>query len=108
MEPEKSGEVEKHGLHKEVVHDHDVLGNKQVTMEDAAHAAELTAEEHALERKLRIKIDLMIMPWVILVSCLIIPFDCRAHVDLRRESQVYLLNYIDRNSASRDLLERES
>jgi hypothetical protein len=69
MEPEKSGEVEKHGRHKEVVHDHDVLGNTQVTKEDATHAAELTAEEHALERKLRIKIDLMIMPWVILVSC---------------------------------------
>jgi hypothetical protein len=71
METGKTPEVEQHGLHKEVVHDHDVLGNKHVTKEDATHAAELTAEEHALERKLRIKIDIMIMPWVILVSCLI-------------------------------------
>ena len=73
-EPERSSDEEKEvshdrgHSHKEVLHDHDVLGNTQVTKEDATHAAELTAEEHALERKLRIKIDLMIMPWVILVS----------------------------------------
>jgi hypothetical protein len=61
--------VEKHGIgHRESLHDHDVLGNKDIGKEEAQHAAELTAEEHALERKLRIKIDLMIMPWVILVS----------------------------------------
>ena len=63
------GDVEKHAIgHNELLHDHDVLGNKEVRKEDAQHAAELTAEEKALERKLRIKVDIMIMPWVILVS----------------------------------------
>ena len=73
MDQNKSPEVERHGLHKEVVHDQDILGNAHVTKEDAVHAAELTAEEHELERKLRFKIDLMIMPWVSLVGYSIIP-----------------------------------
>lgn len=67
-DPEKSADTAKHGInHNETMHDHDVLGGTHVTKEDAEHAAELTAEEAALTRKLRIKIDLMIMPWVILV-----------------------------------------
>ncbi|KAJ5280470.1 hypothetical protein N7478_005842 [Penicillium angulare] len=48
-----------------------------VTHEEAVHRATLTQEEKILERKLRRKIDTLIMPLVVLV---------------------YLLNYIDRNN----------
>lgn len=62
-------DMEKHAIdHNEVLHDHDVLGGKQISTEEAEHMGELSQEEKALERKLRRKIDLMIMPWVILVS----------------------------------------
>lgn len=67
-EHEHNGDVEKHVVgHDEKMHDHDVIGDRRVSTADAEHAAELSAEEAALARKLRIKIDLMIMPWVILV-----------------------------------------
>lgn len=67
-ETQVHNDVAKHAIdHNEVLHDHDVLGNASVTKEDATHAAELTAEEIAVEKKLKRKIDLMIMPWVILV-----------------------------------------
>ena len=54
---------------REVVHDHDVLEDKDVTREDAMHMGELTPEELANEKKLRKRIDTMIMPLVMLVSC---------------------------------------
>ena len=64
----KSGDAEKYGInHNEMMHDHDVIGNAHVSKDDAAHAAELSHEEEATAAKLRKKIDLMIMPWVILV-----------------------------------------
>ena len=67
-DPTKSGDVEKHGInHNETIHDHDVIGNNNVSKQDAEHAAELSHEEAYTAKKLRIKIDLMIMPWVILV-----------------------------------------
>lgn len=53
---------------KEVLHDHDVLGNNNVTREEAMHYGELTEEEKMHEKKLRRKIDSLIMPLVMLVS----------------------------------------
>ena len=74
--PESNG---KGGIEQnEVLHDHDVLGNSNITREDAMHYGELTAEERIHEKKLKRKIDTLIMPLVMLV---------------------YLMNYIDRNSA---------
>lgn len=61
--------------HEEVLHDHDVAG--KTTREDAIHVSQLTEEELIVEKKLRRKIDTLIMPLVILV---------------------YLMNYIDRNN----------
>ena len=56
--------------------DHNVLGEKQsLSHHEAVHLGELSEEELTLEKKLRKKIDLLIMPLVILV---------------------YLMNYIDR------------
>lgn len=56
--------------------DHDLLGDKTaVTHEEALHYGALTPEELATEKKLRRKIDTLIMPVVVLV---------------------YLMNYIDR------------
>ena len=52
----------------DILHDHDVLGGGQVSKEEAMHMGELTAEERSLELKLRRKIDLLIMPLVILVG----------------------------------------
>lgn len=54
-------------VQKEVLHDHDVLGRTDVTREDAMHMGELTPEELEHEKKLRKKIDLMIMPLVMSV-----------------------------------------
>ena len=54
-------------VHK-VLHDHDVLGRTDVTREDAIHIGQLTEEELMHEKKLRKKIDAMIMPLVMLVS----------------------------------------
>ncbi|KAF2487492.1 major facilitator superfamily domain-containing protein [Neohortaea acidophila] len=64
-------------VQKDVIHDHDVLGRSNVTREDAMHLGELTPEELVHEKKLRKKIDCLIMPLVMLV---------------------YLMNYIDRNN----------
>lgn len=67
-EHEHNGDVDKHVVgHDEKMHDHDVIGDRRVSTADAEHAAELTEDEAALARKLRVKIDFMIMPWVILV-----------------------------------------
>ncbi|KIX02406.1 uncharacterized protein Z518_08347 [Rhinocladiella mackenziei CBS 650.93] len=61
-----------------VVLDHDVLGEKAaISHEEAMHFGQLTEEERAIEKKLVRKIDLMIMPLIVLV---------------------YLMNYIDRNN----------
>ena len=49
--------------HEEVMHDHDM----KVSKEDALHVAGLTEAEKVLEKKLRRKIDTLIMPLVILV-----------------------------------------
>ncbi|KAK1053246.1 hypothetical protein LTR12_003645 [Friedmanniomyces endolithicus] len=55
----------KHGeTYKEVMHDHDIA---RVTTQDARHHAQLTEEELVLEKKLRRKIDSLIMPLVIMV-----------------------------------------
>ena len=57
-------------------HDHDVLGEKaEVTHEERMHWGHLTEDELVIEKKLRRKIDALIMPCVIMV---------------------YLMNYIDR------------
>ncbi|KAI7242232.1 permease of the major facilitator superfamily [Hortaea werneckii] len=62
-------------FHQEVIHDHDVTG--KAAEAEASHIGHLTEEEKAVEKKLRRKIDSLIMPLVILV---------------------YLMNYIDRNN----------
>lgn len=59
-----------------VVLDHDVLGEKAtLSHEEAMHFGALTEEELAIQKKLVRKIDMLIMPLVVLV---------------------YLMNYIDR------------
>lgn len=58
------------------LHDHDIMDH-DVSREEAMHLATLTADELAVEKKLRRKIDSLIMPLVMLV---------------------YLMNYIDRNN----------
>jgi hypothetical protein len=60
-----------------MVADHELLGDKlQVTHSEVMHFGQLTEEELVIEKKLRRKIDSLIMPLVILV---------------------YLMNYIDRS-----------
>jgi hypothetical protein len=60
-----------------MVADHELLGDKlQVTHSEVMHFGQLTQEELVIEKKLRRKIDSLIMPLVILV---------------------YLMNYIDRS-----------
>jgi len=59
-------------LHKEALHEDADLGK-----EEAMHFGVLTPEEKVIEKKLRRKIDTLIMPLVVLV---------------------YLMNYIDRNN----------
>lgn len=59
-QPEKGS-----AYHQEVLHDHDVAG--KVSREDAMHLAHLTEEEKVSEKKLRRKIDTLIMPLVITV-----------------------------------------
>lgn len=61
---------------KESLHDHDVMDH-DVSREEAMHLGQLSEEELAVEKKLRRKIDSLIMPLVMLV---------------------YLMNYIDRNN----------
>jgi hypothetical protein len=59
-----------------LIHDRDAMGEKaDLTHEEIEHLAQLSPEEKAIEMKLRRKIDMLIMPLVILV---------------------YLMNYIDR------------
>lgn len=56
--------------------DHELMGDKlAASHEEAMHLGELTPEELVTEKKLRRKIDMLIMPVVVLV---------------------YLMNYIDR------------
>jgi hypothetical protein len=60
----------------EILHDREIMGDKaDMAHEELAHYGELTPEELVVEKKLRRKIDALIMPCVILV---------------------YLMNYIDR------------
>ena len=60
----------------EVIHDADVLGDKAgASYEETMHFAALTEEEKVIEKKLKRRIDSLIMPLVVLV---------------------YLMNYIDR------------
>jgi hypothetical protein len=62
------------------VTDHDLMGEKlEVTHSEVMHFGKLTEEELVIEKKLRRKIDSLIMPLVILV---------------------YLMNYIDRSVQS--------
>ena len=77
--PDTAPEVsEKAGIkYNEILHDHDLLGGVNVTREDAIHLGMLTEEELIDEKKLRRKIDTLIMPLVMMV---------------------YLMNYIDRNN----------
>jgi len=59
-----------------VITDNDVMGEKaEMSHEEVVQLTELTEEEKILEKKLRLRIDSLIMPLVVLV---------------------YLLNYIDR------------
>jgi hypothetical protein len=59
-----------------VLRDHDAMGEKaELSHEEIIRLAELSPEERVLEKKLRTRIDLLVMPLVILV---------------------YLMNYIDR------------
>ena len=53
--------------HHEVLHDRDILGDGNISREDALHYGALTEEERMHEMKLKKKIDLMIMPLVMLV-----------------------------------------
>ena len=64
---EKNDVLHKEGLHEDV----------EITKEEAMHFGVLTPEEKVIEKKLRKKIDSLIMPLVVLV---------------------YLMNYIDRNN----------
>jgi hypothetical protein len=64
------------GTSSMAIHDHDVIGEKgEVSDEEASRLRHLTQEEQEIEKKLRRRIDFLIMPLVI---------------------TVYMLNYIDR------------
>lgn len=60
-----------------IVHDHDIVGSSKEALESAeqAHMIGFNDEELILEKKLRVKIDIMIMPLMV---------------------WTYLMNYIDR------------
>ena len=68
---------EKGGIGHKELYDHDITGGKHVTREEAMHWGELTPEELVIEKKLRRRVDSLIMPLIIMV---------------------YLMNYIDRNN----------
>lgn len=72
----KDGNEKGETIHKEL-HDHDITLGDDVTKEEALHMVELTEEEKIIEKKVRRKVDSLIMPLVVLV---------------------YLMNYIDRNN----------
>lgn len=58
------------------IRDHEAMGEKaEMAHEEVVHLTALTEEEKIIEKKLRKRIDMLIMPLVILV---------------------YLMNYIDR------------
>ena len=61
--------------HHEVLRDEDIIGENNIDSEQAMHLRQLTPDELVAEKKLRTKIDKLIMPIVVLV---------------------YLMNYIDR------------
>lgn len=62
--------------HHEQLRDNELLGTKaEASHEERMHWAALTDEEKVVERKLRLRIDFLVMPLVILI---------------------YLMNYIDR------------
>lgn len=63
--------------HQETLRDEDVVGAKRITSEEAMHLRQLSPDELVAEKKLRKKIDSLIMPVVV---------------------TVYLMNYIDRNN----------
>lgn len=63
--------------HHESLRDDDVVGEKRITHEEAMHLRQLSPEELVAEKKLKKKIDSLIMPVVV---------------------TVYLMNYIDRNN----------
>ena len=59
-----------------VLHDQDVLGTKaDASHEERMHWGALTEEELVIEKKLKLRVDFLIMPLIILI---------------------YLMNYIDR------------
>lgn len=64
----KESTLENELSQKEVVHDHEVLGGANVTKEEAMHSGELTPEEQVNAKKLRKKIDSLIMPLVMTVG----------------------------------------
>lgn len=57
----------------EHIHDHDLVSDEKVELAD--HLRELSPEELVVEKKLRRKVDILIMPLCVLI---------------------YLMNYIDR------------
>ncbi|KUI63523.1 hypothetical protein VM1G_10273 [Cytospora mali] len=61
----------------EHIHDHDLIADDKDVTQIAEHLRQLTAEERIIEKKLRRKIDLLVMPIVVMI---------------------YLMNYIDRNN----------
>lgn len=63
--------------HHETIRDEDIIGEKRIDHERAEHLRQLSPEELVAEKKLRRKIDRLIMPVVV---------------------TVYLMNYIDRNN----------
>lgn len=66
FKPEPS-ELEKRGSIEGGVHDKDIVGDASKARADAQHFGHLSEEELVLEKKLRRKIDAVIMPTVILV-----------------------------------------
>ncbi|GAB7324529.1 hypothetical protein MBLNU13_g08435t1 [Cladosporium sp. NU13] len=63
--------------HHETLRDEDIIGEKRIDHERVEHLRQLSPEELVAEKKLRRKIDRLIMPVVV---------------------TVYLMNYIDRNN----------
>lgn len=51
----------------EVMHDANILGDKEYAKEEAMHFGHLSEEELRLEKKLRLRIDFIIMPFVVVV-----------------------------------------
>jgi len=63
--------------HHETLRDEDIIGEKRIGHDRVEHLRQLSPEELVAEKKLRRKIDRLIMPVVV---------------------TVYLMNYIDRNN----------